>query len=642
MMQGVVAAEETGGNPNFLGDKNSQGQYTAGGIGSWSNENAQGIPQALSSGGIPSNFQTQASALGLDPDNFSIDNQNQVLYGTLAQDKAQGLTPAQSLSKWNSGDPNAYQTSPVESSSVSSTGTSNVAAYVQRGLTAAQKYAQSQGKVAGASTSQGQGTASQFQGQTNAAGVSGIPSTPFQGSAPGGILGNVGANLQALPGQASAAIQSIFPNKTLGNAIGNTLAGPVGAAQAIMRGQPGQAIPTLQAGLGMAAQQNTPQNIGEGIIGNTIQDVTTPATLALGGGEGTTAAARIVNAGLKYGAGGAVGGAGQAMGQGASPGQVAMQAGESGLLSGLGAGVLQAGGEGISALAAKSNIQSIVDKLMPNMRSTGPEVRAAMNDGRIIDGTKSTFWGSTPDTIAPKAKTIVNAQTLEANIPGIASMSPQNMVRAIDDTTSAQLGKLDPVMQQIPISQADTGKIFEAATALKQAQQEAPAFYDSPSTARMQATFERYLKGLQWDTTDAATGKFKTPTPKTLADVVKVLRDYDGSVDDDIKNLGANADRTDKLQHKQWLQNRTLLSSMRDDLASKLAPDVQKTFKGVSNMLDARNSLVRNARITTKGSPGLVAKGLLKTAGLVGTGLGIGAGATGLLEHFLPSATSSQ
>lgn len=144
LMHGVVASEGTSGDPETLGDKNAQGEYTAAGIGQWSNENAQGEPQALSAGQVPANFAADAKQYGLDPTDFSLANQNKVLYAVLASDKAAGLTPQQALSKWNSGRANAYLTDPVESTSVGSSSTQNVAAYVDKGMAAAQAYAKKQ------------------------------------------------------------------------------------------------------------------------------------------------------------------------------------------------------------------------------------------------------------------------------------------------------------------------------------------------------------------------------------------------------------------------------------------------------------------------------------------------------------------
>lgn len=142
LMHGIKTSEGTNGNYNTIGDEG-----TAAGIGQWSNE-SNGVPQKLQQGQIPANFQGEATQYGLNPNDFSPANQNQVMYASIAADKKAGLSPEQILSKWNSGNPNAYLTNPVEGSSVSATGTSDVAAYVQRGMAAAQQYAQANNQSA--------------------------------------------------------------------------------------------------------------------------------------------------------------------------------------------------------------------------------------------------------------------------------------------------------------------------------------------------------------------------------------------------------------------------------------------------------------------------------------------------------------
>lgn len=176
LMHGIKTNEGANGNYTATGDNG-----TAAGIAMWSNENAQGVPQPLTSGGIPANFQGMAKQYGLDPTDFSAANQNQVLYASLAADKKAGLSPEQILSKWNSGDPNAYLTNPVEKSGVSATGTQNVAAYVKNGMSAAQAYAAAQ--KANAS----------WSSYTN---PDGTPATPAAGSSGPGALQTIGTDLQ--------------------------------------------------------------------------------------------------------------------------------------------------------------------------------------------------------------------------------------------------------------------------------------------------------------------------------------------------------------------------------------------------------------------------------------------------------------
>lgn len=548
---------------------------------------------------LPATWAKMSAAAGVNVPlkQSTPEQQNQVAYTQVKAWKDAGYNVGQIASMWNAGegDPNAYIQG---NQGVNSSGVPyNTAAYAKRVATAYQQL-KSLGPAQG-----------QSQGQPNA------PINPSDPASP-------------------TALPAGTPNTT--GTFGKELAGAANAALPITGDIGGDINGT---------NSKTPLQQG----GDALQSALTAALLIPGAQpEDLAAKAGLTGIGGRIGANAAAGGligASNAVGQGGGAGQIATQ----GLLGGLLGGGASAGLEGLGALQSKvgtqNNIQSIVDKLMPNFRSTGPEVRAAMNDGRIIDGTKSTFWGSTPDTVAPKAKTIINAQTLESGIPGIADMSPQNMVRAIDDTTSGSLEKLEPVMNQTPVTQADTGKIFDAWDKLQQSQQDDIHFGDAPSTAKMQPQFERYLKQLSWDTTDPATGLFKAPTPKNLGHVVGALRDYDAAVSDDIKNLGPNPDRTDLLQHKTWLQNRTLLSSARDDLASRLAPDVQKTFKTVSNMLDARRALVANARISTKATPGLLQKATGFTGRQVTSGLGLIAGGgtvAGLIDKLFPQQNANQ
>lgn len=137
LMHGIKQ-QESGGDYTKLGDKNNEGQYTAGGVGQWSNQ-VNGIPQALQDGEIPANFSGDAKQYGLDPTDFSPANQNKVMYAVIAADKKAGLTPEQIASKWNSGDPNKYLTETTNKTG--SVGTYNVANYVKSVMSYAQQYA---------------------------------------------------------------------------------------------------------------------------------------------------------------------------------------------------------------------------------------------------------------------------------------------------------------------------------------------------------------------------------------------------------------------------------------------------------------------------------------------------------------------
>ena len=86
----ALAESGDGGTPNYsaVGDKGtSKGAYQ------WNNNN----------------FQEMAKSHGLDPNDFSPENQNRVAYYQVKADKDAGLSPAEIAAKWNSGNPNNWK-----------------------------------------------------------------------------------------------------------------------------------------------------------------------------------------------------------------------------------------------------------------------------------------------------------------------------------------------------------------------------------------------------------------------------------------------------------------------------------------------------------------------------------------------------
>lgn len=169
LLHGMMSSEGTIGNPEAIGD-----QGTAAGVGQWSNQ-INGKPQKLAKGQIPVNFENDAKQYGLNPSDFSLENQKKVLYGEIASGKQQGLTPEQILSKHNSGDPNKYLNA-ATSSGTGPVGSYNVASYVSKAMAAAQSYARKSGGT-GAQTSYPAPGATQ-QSQQNVSGYA--PPTPPQ------------------------------------------------------------------------------------------------------------------------------------------------------------------------------------------------------------------------------------------------------------------------------------------------------------------------------------------------------------------------------------------------------------------------------------------------------------------------------
>lgn len=174
--------QEGGGKVDYnaIGDMG-----TAAGAGQWSNQ-PNGKPVPLQKGQIPYNFQADAKQYGLNPNDFSPANQNQVMYKSIASDKEKGLTPEQILSKWNSGDPNAYQSS--TSSGTGPVGKYNVAQYVSEAMKYAQQYSSKNNQSNSQSSNQSGYNPTPFSNPTGGAnqfsidttGNNAQPSTPTQ------------------------------------------------------------------------------------------------------------------------------------------------------------------------------------------------------------------------------------------------------------------------------------------------------------------------------------------------------------------------------------------------------------------------------------------------------------------------------
>lgn len=102
----AIALQESstdGTTPNYTA---SGDNGTSAGAYQWSNGTSS---PALTQGQIPKNFQDDATAAGLDPNDFSAENQDKVAYYKVKTYKDQGYSAAQIASLWNSGSPDNWQ-----------------------------------------------------------------------------------------------------------------------------------------------------------------------------------------------------------------------------------------------------------------------------------------------------------------------------------------------------------------------------------------------------------------------------------------------------------------------------------------------------------------------------------------------------
>jgi len=200
----AIGTVESGGVLNYTNQSGDGG--TSAGAYQWNNGK-----QVLQPGQIPVNFQNQAKSLGLNPNDFSPTNQNQVAYTAIKQKLDQGWKPSQVASWWNSGDPNAYASTVPQK-------VGNTPQYVQN----VQKTAQQLWSQQNQNQPQGSGglipTAYASTGQNQPAGGA------SQGPSIGGFIGNIASSAGNILGGLGNAV--MHPIQTVENLAG-TVAGAV-------------------------------------------------------------------------------------------------------------------------------------------------------------------------------------------------------------------------------------------------------------------------------------------------------------------------------------------------------------------------------------------------------------------------------
>lgn len=285
--------------------------------------------------------------------------------------------------------------------------------------------------------------------------------------------------------------------------------------------------------------------------------------------------------------------------------------------------------------AAAKSTQTIQDMLVPNLSSK--EGQTALAQGRVTEGKTSLLWGKQPDVVSPSDEIVKQAATVQKLIPGAENMSKPQMITTLKNTVSNTAKALEPAMKAVPITQATTGKAFDAWNAVKESQLADPDAEFAGSmggTQKFQKQFETYLNKLQWNIQDPETGLMQSPDPKSLNDGWEVRKDYDASVPSNVKN--ATTASSDSLQWKKsmWLQNRSILSSMINDSSAGLGGTSKQAFSDMSDMYSARETLIKNTKIDTKGESGLLPQ-TQKDWAKWGIGLGIGTAVTlGAPEAF--------
>ncbi len=254
--------------------------------------------------------------------------------------------------------------------------------------------------------------------------------------------------------------------------------------------------------------------------------------------------------------------------------------------------------------AAKAGeLSKIQDMIQP--KATTKEVRLAQTEGRLVKGQEPTLFKSgTADEILPSDKTVKASQTIQQQIPGASAMNETELHNALDSKITDTAQALKPEMQNVPIDQKATGKVFDQWNALKDSQAKEPDFLDHETGNKaLQNQFETRLKALQWDIQDPVTGKMKAPTPKTLDDFWEARKSYDDSVPDNVKKANSMSDSKLQYRKQMWLDNRKILTDAINDAETGLGDTSKKAFSDMHDMYNAKEGLLSKAKLEKVGQP---------------------------------------
>lgn len=473
-----IALKESGNNgaPNYnaIGDNG-----TAAGSGQWSNQNAQGIAQPLSPGEIPANFKTTASKYGLNPNDFSPQNQDKVLYAEVYNEKKQGLSPGQIAAAHNAGMAKALDGSWQQNVGVTTINGKQIAyntpAYVDQVQQIYNKQLANLGSLG-----QGQNTSPQgqsgTQGQTTPQLTQGAPGQisgiPVPGSKPS--LSALETNLEKVPGELASAGNSLVP--IVGD-VANDITG-----------------------------KNNKTALQQG--GDAVQSALSAALLIPGAQpEDLAAKAGLTGLTARLGANAVVGGllgASNAVGKGQSAGQVALQGAEGiglGTAGGLVGGLLK-------TPSVEDKLQSAIQDTMP-LADKSTRIEALQDSLPTGEGVQRKGLLGT-SSIQPNAHDVEVGKSALPYVQGTSDpvVKIQNLNQGIKDVSQDTDNFLDK--NSAPSNFGDMRDYVEANN------QPAPGLKDDPSAFEaFQRTSQRALNTLNKVMTDTAkaTEDFGPVTP---------------------------------------------------------------------------------------------------------------------------------
>lgn len=250
--------------------------------------------------------------------------------------------------------------------------------------------------------------------------------------------------------------------------------------------------------------------------------------------------------------------------------------------------VATAGKETIQTIKAGRQLKKVGDESLKLAETISPpltkkEVQLAQKQGRFYEGQDPTlFKAGTADQVAVSSKTADAVRTIKDTIPNASKLKPSELYTAVDDAITKKATDLAPVMKQTPIKPETIQKINDDWAALKKLQIEAADASEEANILKLQKKFEERL--------------MKSGS-NSQNDLWETRKAYDSGIPSNVKR--ANSLSSESLQNKKeiWLQNREILNKAITDASSGLGEAARKPFFDMSNLYEARNSLLSKTKV---------------------------------------------
>ena len=236
---------------------------------------------------------------------------------------------------------------------------------------------------------------------------------------------------------------------------------------------------------------------------------------------------------------------------------------------------------GREAKATANATSKVTEMITP--KPTPTQVKIAQSEGRLVEGKDPTlFKAGTDDRIIPSKKTLSATDTVVQKIPNASKMKPAELDKAVKAEISKESEALRPQMQATPIKPETIQKINTDWEALKKAQIQVADATEEANVIKLQKQFEERLQ---------------KSGSSNHNDLWETRVKYDDSIPESVKK--AHSMSPESLQNKKeiWLQNRKILSDAITDIENGMGEVASKPFKEMSNLYEARNSLLSKAKL---------------------------------------------